>query len=237
VTAVLCIGGLDPSGRAGLMADARAVEAMGARPLLVPTAMTFQTSGRAVGFEPVPPHIVLKQATLLLEDEPVGAIKLGQLASLATAKLVASLVRGLLVVDTPLATSSGVALFPAASAREGYIPLFAKATLVTPNAEELLRFTGGEVAPESLDQALGTSAVLLKGGHVAPDADEVVDLLASGGQIRRFASPRLRGPFRGTGCRLASAIAARLALGDPLDEAVARARDWLASELRREAGV
>ncbi len=232
--AVLCIGGLDPSGRAGLMADARAVTAMGCRPLLVPTAMTFQSSSRAVGFEPVPPHIVLKQVSMLLEDEPVGAIKLGQLASVAVAKLVASLVRGPLVVDTPLATSSGVALFPLSSAASSYAPLLARATVVTPNAEEVLQLIEGASEPVEAARLLRAPAVLLKGGHRQPEAEQITDLLVAGHRERSFLSPRLTGTFRGTGCRLAAAIAARLAQGDELEPAIEAARAWLHSELLLE---
>ncbi len=228
--AVLLIGGLDPAGRAGLMADVRAVEAMGARPLCVATATTRQTSQRAEGFEPVPARVVARQTAMLLEDEPVAAIKLGQLASEETARALAPLLSGRVVVDTPLATSSGSPLFSARSVREAYAPILDRALLLTPNADELAAFTD---ASEDVARWLGLP-VLVKGGHATGEV--VIDRLwRLDGSCLTLSSPRIPGRFRGTGCRLASAIAARLALGDALETAVERSRAWLVGCLEAEA--
>lgn len=236
MTAILCIGGLDPSGRAGLLADARAAEAMGVRALCVATALTYQSSRRATGYEPVPAHIVARQVRLLLEDEPVAAVKLGQLATPDVAAALLPLLGHLpLVVDTPLATSSGAPLFPPERVREAYGPLLARATLATPNAVEVFALAGVDPSgdPEGAARRLEASAVLLKGGHRPGDVAEDLLLTADGGR-RGFSAPRVDGSFRGTGCRLASAIAARLALGDPLEQAVGRAKFWLYGELERD---
>ena len=235
---VLCIGGLDPAGRAGLLADARAVQAMGARPLCVATALTFQSSLRMTGYEAVPAHTLDRQLEVLLRDEAIDAVKVGQLASADNAAVVSRLPMALpIVLDTPLASSGGVALFPL-DALAAYTPLLSRAVLVTPNAPELA-VLGREMPLETREAAisiardLGAAAVLVKGGHL-PGA-EVEDVLVTVDETVSFRSPRLPGPFRGTGCRLASAIAARIAQGDDLSLAVSLARQWLLEDLLRES--
>lgn len=233
---VLCVGGLDPSGRAGLLADVRAAEAMGARPLCVATALTFQSSLRADGFEPVNSELLLRQLRPLLDDEPIAAVKVGQLASPENALLLAqALPRVPIVVDTPLSSSVGTALFPADRAMEAYRPLFARASLVTPNLPELRLFTGAEeVDLLRVPDALNAQAVLVKGGHAEGAFVEDV-LVTEGGVAGRFRSERVPGRHRGTGCRLASAVAAQLASGATLEEAIDTARSWLVATLARDA--
>jgi len=235
---VLCIGGLDPSGCAGLLADVRAVELLGGRPLGVVTAHTFQTSRRAEGFEPVPVDVVMRQVRLLLDDEPVGAVKVGQLPDAALAAALAAELEKRpalpVVLDTPLATSSGSPLMRADSVRAAYAPLLQRAAVVTPNREEVR-----VLIDRSTDDAVATvrslgASVLLKGGHA--EGEEAEDLLIlSSGPAQAFATPRLPGHFRGTGCRLASAIAFHLAAGFELAESVALAKHWLHEELRLES--
>lgn len=233
MSVVLCIGGLDPAGRAGLLADARAVEAMGARAVCVASALTFQSSKSARGYVAVEADVLRRQLEPLLADEPIGAVKLGQLASLDNARVIARwLPPRPLVVDTPLVTSSGVELLPARQVSEAYAPLLARATLVTPNAVEILSLVGGD-EPQEAARRLETAAVLLKGGHLP--GDQVADRLYERGDLSRtWASARVPGVFRGTGCRLASAVAARLAVGDGLQSAIDAARGWLVECLRQE---
>lgn len=237
MSVVLCIGGLDPAGRAGILADAKAVEAQSARAVCVATALTFQSSKKASGYVPVDAEVLRRQISLLVDDEPIAAVKLGQLASLETARLLASILPPVpLVVDTPLVTSSGVALFPEANVLEGYLPLLERATLVTPNAVEVFALSEAGENARAAAASVPTNALLLKGGHLEEDA--VVDRLYRGGQlVASWQSPRVAGRFRGTGCRLASAIAAGLALGHELEPAVARARDWLVGRLMEESNA
>ena len=260
---VLAVAGLDPSGGAGLLADAEAIAAIGARPLCVPTALTVQTKARARELIHVEVNY-LREATLaLLEEEPVRAIKLGMLGTPEAARLLAELLPGELplVIDPVLAASSGAPLFRGApeELRESLGPLWSCA-LLTPNLPEALALLGEGERPrvgallggsdfprpapdlEQLARALleqGAGAVLLKGGHAA--GAEAADLLArEGGQTLRFASPRLLGPrrlslgARGTGCRLASAIAAGLALGTSLEDAIEAGRKFVGGYLVRE---
>jgi hydroxymethylpyrimidine/phosphomethylpyrimidine kinase len=235
---VLCIGGLDPAGRAGLLADAAAVHALGARPLCVATALTFQSSIKVDGFEAVAPDIVRRQIEVLLRDEQVDAVKIGQLASAGNAAVVLGLPPELpIVLDTPLIASSGAALFPL-SEIGAYAPLVSRATLVTPNATEVLLLTRAsspaERAPAlAAARRLDAKAVLLKGGHL-PGA-EVEDVLLRGGEEITLRSPRLSGRFRGTGCRLASAIAVGLAEGRDLRRSARDAHEWLHQQLVRES--
>jgi hydroxymethylpyrimidine/phosphomethylpyrimidine kinase len=232
---VLCIGGLDPAGRAGLLADVRAVEAMGGRVLAVATALTHQTSSRAAGFAPVSPEVVARQVSMLLEDEPVGAVKLGQLASRATARVLAPILRGsTLVLDTPFATTSGRELIPAAEREEAYGWLLPMASLVTPNLPEWSLLKRPAETEREAMRRLQLSRLLLKGGH-RPGGDTADDLLlqADGDGVfeRTFSAPRVSGPFRGTGCSLASAIAVGLARGEPVSDAVGAAKRWLSAML------
>lgn len=222
---VLVLAGLDPSGGAGILADAEAVRAAGARPLCLATALTVQTSRRARSFEPVRAALVEEQAAALLDDEPVRALKLGMLGTpqmAAAALRIAERAGVPLVVDPVLRASSGAPLF-LGDARAAYARLFALATLVTPNLDE---------ARELDPLALGARAVLIKGGHLEGDA---VDVLHEGERTLDLRAPRIAGDRRGKGCRLASAIAARLALGDALETAVRRGKEQVRNYLATKA--
>jgi hydroxymethylpyrimidine/phosphomethylpyrimidine kinase len=226
---VLVLAGLDPSSGAGLLADAEAVRSSGARPLCVATALTVQTSLRARRFEPVSAALILEQARALLEEEDVRALKLGMLgtrAILDAAAELATSARVALVVDPVLRASSGASLYLGDPL--DYRALFALAAVVTPNLGEAQALLGLDRAPanprEMADAArlllsLGARAALVKGGHLEGDA---VDVLASGTELHELRAPRIgesAARARGTGCRLAGALAARLALGDSLLDA------------------
>jgi hydroxymethylpyrimidine/phosphomethylpyrimidine kinase len=242
---VLVLAGLDPSGGAGLLADAEAIRAAGARPLCVATALTLQTTAHALSFQPVDPAFVLDCARALLAEEPVRAVKLGMLGTAAMARAAAALLAEAklpAVIDPVLAASSGRPLFrgTAADARASYAALWPGA-VITPNvpeAEVLLDRVNpidGLAAQEEAARAFvaaGGRAALVKGGHL-PGADESVDVLAEqGGAVVHLRGPRLRGGARGTGCRLASALAARLAIGVPLEAAAREAKEYVFGYLR-----
>jgi hydroxymethylpyrimidine/phosphomethylpyrimidine kinase len=235
---VLVLAGLDPSGGAGLAADGEALLEVGARMAPVATALTVQGAGGAYGAEAVPLPLVRAQVEGLLAGRgvPLGAVKTGMLATAEIAAEAARLLgRGRLrklplVLDPVLAASSGLPLLDTggASPCEALAPLLARAALVTPNVPELAALAGaaeGELGADDAlvgaARALGCAAVLVKGGHRqgAP-----VDLLVTARSVRRFEGRRRRGTRRGTGCRLASAIAGLLAQGAPLAGAVAGAK-------------
>jgi hydroxymethylpyrimidine/phosphomethylpyrimidine kinase len=233
---VLVVAGLDPSGGAGLLADAEALRAVGASIWAVATALTAQGPGPATkprGFAPTTPRFLHAQLDALLGGrERPRAVKTGMLATAALAAALAerlsaaSLRRVPLVVDPVLATSAGARLLRApGSPAAALTPLLARARLVTPNLGELAALTGDDVSTDDAAvraaRRLPGRAVLVKGGHRegAP-----VDLLVEGRRVWRFPGRRRPGTARGTGCRLASAIAGLLAKGVPLDEAIAEAK-------------
>lgn len=218
--AVLILGGLDPSGGAGLLADAEAVRAMGARPLCVATALTVQTTRAARRYESVSPALIEESARALLEEEDVRAVKIGMVGNAANASAIRKLLpEGLPVVFDPvLRATSGGSLFDGPP--EALLQL-ARGAILTPNIPEAELLLGGP-ADATLLLARGPSAVLLKGGHAGGDP---VDVLATPQATTRFQAPRIPSRRRGTGCRLASALAASLAGGTPLLQAVSEARE------------
>ncbi|WP_373044061.1 hydroxymethylpyrimidine/phosphomethylpyrimidine kinase [Vulgatibacter sp.] len=235
--AVLVVAGLDPSGGAGLLADVEAIRAAGARPLACASAITVQTMSAVRSSHPLPVEQVVAQVEALAEEEgPIGAVKLGMLGSAAVARALAALrdhpgLRDAAwVIDPVIRSSSGAALVDGGAAAYG--PLLAAATVLTPNLAEVAALAG-VVEPEGVEAmeaagrrllASGAASVLVKGGHLegAP-----VDLLVEPGGSRAFIGVRRPGTKRGTGCRLASHLAGRLAAGVGREEAAAEAKGYV----------
>ena len=235
---VLVIAGLDPSGNAGLLADAEAIRARGARPLCVATALTVQTTRAVKRWEPVAPALVQESAHALLLEENPRAIKIGMIGDAKIAEVVAKLIgsrRDLpIIVDPVLQSTSGVLLFKGRleQAREAYLTLAAHA-LITPNLLEAAALLDLQRQPqdaagiEAAARALvgkGARAALVKGGHLPGDP---VDALAMGGAAEQFPGTRIPAKVRGTGCRLASALAAGLAMERPIRDSVLAARAYV----------
>ena len=235
---VLCVGGLDPSGGAGILADLRGARAAGGRAVAALAALTAQNSERVFAVRAVPRGWVRSQIEALAREGPFGAVKAGLLASPGSVSELAAWYRGAqagpLVVDPVLIAGDGTRLVQEPTRRALVRDLIPLAALVTPNRAEAEMLSGERITgPRSMERAArrivspgGPSAVLLKGGHVpGPPAD----LLWDGRRGRWLRSARrLPGRWHGLGCHLASMIAVRLALGDPLPRAVARARARLA---------
>jgi hydroxymethylpyrimidine/phosphomethylpyrimidine kinase len=220
---VLLLGGLDPSGGAGLTVDATVVALHGGMPLPVAVVLTAQSGQGFVAAEAVPAATWQRALAAVGSDGPFAAIKLGLLADPALAPLLAA------ALHEPLRAGAPLVLDPVLSATAGGFasPAALVATLVTPNLPELQALADGD--PTRL-LAAGARAVLVKGGH--GDGDHAVDVLWQAGSQQRFVRPRWPvGRVRGTGCTLGSAIAARLARGEDLKTAVAGAGDWLAAIL------
>ncbi len=245
---VLVAAGLDPSGGAGLLADAAALAAVGAEAYGVATALTAQGAGGAVSMEPVTPELLQAQLDALLtgRGERPRALKTGMLGSAGHAAVLAArfarppLGRLPLVVDPVLAASSGLPLLDTGGRPplEVLAPLLARATLATPNWPELEALAGrslpGEEEAVAAARALPARAVLVKGGH---RPGPPVDLLVRGRRVVRLPGRRRRGTARGTGCRLASAAAGLLARGLPLEEAVRRAKRLVERYLDAQLGA
>jgi hydroxymethylpyrimidine/phosphomethylpyrimidine kinase len=239
---VLTIAGSDSGGGAGIQADLKTFAAHGVHGLSALAALTAQHT-RGVTAVHVPPVDFLDaQIDACFDDFRIGAVKLGMLASASVIEVVARAIErhrpAQVVVDPVMVATSGARLLEEdalGAMRQRLLPL---ATVITPNlpeAELLLGWKIGDLAAMSQAatalRALGTPAVMLKGGHLAGPG-EVVDILADAEGEQRTAHPRLRLEAHGTGCTLASAIAANLARGLPLREACTGAVDYVQAALR-----
>jgi hydroxymethylpyrimidine/phosphomethylpyrimidine kinase len=237
---VVAIGGLDPSGGAGLARDLLTAMALGGQAVLVGTAWTRQDERGACGIEPRRPDMLHAAIEHTLETCNPGrtAIKVGMTADRA---LISAIVSGLMAWSGPVvfdpvlgASSGGTALFRGTPT--DMLPLIRRATLVTPNLAETSWLLGRPVSTReeacSAARSLsnwGETSVLVKGGHLE---GLPVDILASPAGDRLFEGPRLPGRSpRGTGCALATAVALGLASGLPLVQAVQDAKTWLAGRI------
>ena len=232
---VLTVAGSDSGGGAGIQADLKTMLALGVHGMSVVAAVTAQNSLGVQGYWELPVEAVRAQLASVLGDIGVDAVKTGMLASVSLVEAVSEVLAGVeapVVVDPVGVSKHGDRLLAddaVAVVRERLLPV---ATVVTPNLYEVEQLTGVAVederglrrAAEAL-HALGPRWVLVKGGHLAGDA---VDLLFDGATEHLFRAPRLDNRHtHGTGCTLASAIAARLALGDDVPAAVAAAKEYV----------
>ncbi|MBI4700428.1 MAG: hydroxymethylpyrimidine/phosphomethylpyrimidine kinase [Deltaproteobacteria bacterium] len=253
----LAVGGLDPCGGAGLVADLRAFAAAGVWGCAACAALTVQSTRGVRSVHAVPPGLLAAQIEELVADVPVRAVKTGALGSAANIRLVAALAERLpeipFVVDPVMAPTAGGtgALLAGRGSLGAMRQLASRAALLTPNAAEAEALVGAPVrTPAQAREAAvalverGARAVLLKGGHVGMGGDGsddgwVIDWLATRGRVVRLARRRRPGPApHGTGCLLASLCAAALAL-DPapvdarrLAQIVRRATSHLARSRR-----
>jgi hydroxymethylpyrimidine/phosphomethylpyrimidine kinase len=238
---VLAIAGSDPTGGAGIQADLKAIEAGGAWAATAITAITAQTSRLVHRWEALSPDLVVAQIEAVLADREVRVAKTGMLARARIATRVAErlALSGLtVVVDPVLCASGGEALGEEGLAEALGAALLPIAALVTPNADEARRLTGVEVRDAGTAEragrrllALGARAALVKGGHF--ERDRATDVLVTPGGVERIEGDWIETVHgHGTGCTYASAIAARLARGMSLVEAVREAKRFTADALR-----
>jgi hydroxymethylpyrimidine/phosphomethylpyrimidine kinase len=235
---VLCVGGHDPSGGAGILADAEAVRAAGAFPLTVISALTEQNTCGLSRIDPQAPARIEGQCRALLRDCTPGALKIGMIGSVPLIDLLGALIEENpdlpVVLDPVLGTGAGQRVADAAMLdrlRENLIP---RSTLVTPNLPEAQTLTGALGPPDCATRllALGARWVLITGTHDTT-AQVTNWLFNTEGLQQRLDWPRLAGEYHGSGCTLASAIAARLALGAAMPEAVADAQAYTWESLDR----
>ena len=226
---VLIIAGLDSSTRAGLARDLAVMADHGITARVAATAVTAQDATGGCIIHPVPAAMVAAQ---IRAAGPLRAAKLGMLANADIVEAIATALPDVpFVLDPVLATSAGVPLLDAAGRAAMIARLIPRAALITPNLPEAAILTGlaPDAGPDSMATAffaMGAQAVLLKGGH-ARGPDAVDWLLRPGGPPLRLAALRKPGTRRGTGCTLASAIAAHLSRGDDLATACAQAKRYL----------
>ena len=239
---LLSIAGSDPSGGAGVQADLKTFSALGCYGMAALTALTAQNTRGVRAVHVPPPAFLTDQLDAIFADVRVDAVKIGMLA---TGDMVRAVARSLeahpglpVVLDPVLVATSGDSLGAPDVVDAMVERLLPLAAVVTPNLPEQARLAGMPV-PEDEDalrdaaaalQARGARAVLVKGGHLA--GGEAVDLLAEGGAIRLFHARRIDTPnTHGTGCTLSSAIAAHLAKGFALADAVDAAKSYLMGAL------
>jgi hydroxymethylpyrimidine/phosphomethylpyrimidine kinase len=243
----LTIAGSDSGGGAGIQADLKTFHQFGVFGTSVVTAVTAQNTVAVVAWEALSPTLVGQQIDALALDLPPDAVKSGMLGS---GDLVETVAAGIAryafphyVLDPVMVATSGDRLLePAAEAliARRLVPL---AALVTPNLDEAGILVQEEVrTADQMERAgralvrMGAGAALVKGGHLG--GDEIVDVLVQGGGARRFTRPRIdTTSTHGTGCTLSAGIAAGLALGRPLERAVADALDFVHRAIAAAPGL
>lgn len=250
MTVALSIAGSDSGGGAGIQADLKTFQAFGLFGTTAITSVTAQNSCGVRAVADVPVEVVAAQIHAVLDDFPVAAIKLGMMSSAAIIQTVADLLKTRavaipIILDPVMVATSGDRLLQPDAVRAMIEQLIPLATVVTPNLPEAEVLTGHSIAsPQEMRQAaariasMGPAAVLMKGGH-HPTADlhpapaEAVDLLLHQGEFHQFSLPWLHtNNTHGTGCTLSSAVAALVALGHPLPEAVLRAKRYVHNAMR-----
>lgn len=246
---MLIVAGSDSGGGAGVQADLKTVTALGGYGMTAITALTAQNTLGVFGIHPVPAEFVVRQMRVVLDDIGADAIKIGMLGSAEIAEAVADFLDTIdtgtiaVVLDPVMISTSGSALLDAPGVIAVKQRLLPKALLLTPNLAEAEALTGcrigdlaGMEAAAEILLAQGVRNVLLKGGHLA--GDELIDLLIGQDGRTEFRHPRIDTRHtHGTGCTLASAIAAGLARGLPLVRAVADAHDYVQAAIRNAPGL
>lgn len=245
---VLSIAGSDSGGGAGIQADLKTFSALGCYGMTAITAVTAQNTLGVSAIHGVPVEVLKAQICSVMDDIGVDALKIGMLHSPELVRVVAWAIDEYrierVVLDPVMVATSGDRLIAEETIAVLVGELFHRVTLVTPNLDEAALLLGGAISSvAALDDAaarllaLGAHAVLLKGGHLP--GDEVVDVLAMRGEaLQRLQSSRIAsGNVHGTGCTLSSAIAAGLALGLSLPQAVAEARRYVLQAIAAGAQV
>jgi hydroxymethylpyrimidine/phosphomethylpyrimidine kinase len=251
----LSIAGSDPTGGAGLQADLQVFRTLGVHGAGVVTALTVQDTAKVHRVLPAFPNVVLEQIRALVQDLTPDVVKLGMLATDDVARNVELGLRSLphpperaipIVIDPVLAASDGTALLERRA--WGMLQdLISQSTLVTPNLPEAGLLTGIDVSSEEGTEAaacalvkdIGAGAALVTGGHRdGPPRDLLAIRDGGSASLRWLDAERIEsGPVHGTGCALSSAIAAGLAKGDTLPDAVERGRRFVAEALARCAAA
>ncbi len=235
------IAGSDSGGGAGIQADLKTFAALGVYGASVITALTAQNTGGVAAVHDVPADFVTAQMDAVFSDFDVGAVKIGMLDN---AGVIAAIAAGLkrhharnIVLDPVLAATSGETLLRP-DALDALRDLMTQARIVTPNLPEAAALLDTALARDEAEMRMqaeqllvrGAAAVLIKGGHAG--GRESVDLLIEGAAFTRLAAPRVdTSNTHGTGCTLSAAIAAGLAKGQSLDEAVREAKTYVSAAI------
>ena len=243
----LTIAGSDCSGGAGIQADLKAFSAHGVYGASVITSVVAENTSRVISVHNVPVNEIEAQIDAVFEDIEIDSVKLGMLPTVEIIRAVAAkLIQckpKFVVCDPVMIATSGDALSENNVAGAFIKHLFPLADLITPNIVEAETFLGGNIDDvPNMDEAArilheyGAKAVLVKGGDLG--GEDSVDVLFDGREYTKFSSKRVDSPnTHGTGCTLSSAIAANLALGQPLAEAVKNAKDYVTAAIENSYTV
>jgi hydroxymethylpyrimidine/phosphomethylpyrimidine kinase len=243
----LTIAGSDSGGGAGIQADLKTFTAHGVFGLSAVTAVTAQNTLGVAAWQAIPADLVTAQIEAVAGDIGVDGVKTGMLATAAIVEAVAATIVSLdlprVVVDPVMIAKGGARLLDDEAVGAMRAELIPRAYLVTPNAAEAAVLAG--ISVRTLDDAreaakriaaLGPGAVIVKGGHLA--SVDAVDIFYDGRDFVELRSERIKTRHtHGTGCTLSSAIAANLALGLPLADAVKKAKIYLTEAIRRAPGL
>ncbi|MGZ5483281.1 MAG: bifunctional hydroxymethylpyrimidine kinase/phosphomethylpyrimidine kinase [Pyrinomonadaceae bacterium] len=251
---VLTIAGFDPSGGAGIIADIRTIESFGCTAVAAITSVTFQNADEFFGVRHQSAESVREQVEAITGVTRIAVVKIGMLPTAEIVREVARLIREnnlpAPVIDPVMESTSGGNLMSDDAFEVFVTELLPLARVVTPNIPEAEKLAGMNIRNEDeMRQAtarireLGVQAVLIKGGHLKQQRSDVrgqrsekasaIDLLDDGGKISAFHGEWIEARnVRGTGCMLSSAIAASLANGSDLKEAVGAAKHFVADRIR-----
>jgi len=242
----LSIAGSDCSGGAGIQADLKTFSAHGVFGMSAVTSIVAENTFTVVEYQDARPDIIEKQIDAVFEDIPPDATKVGMLSCAATMDAVAGRLRELrprnLVVDPVMYAKNGCALMEPSAVSALISMIVPLADVITPNIPEAEKMAGMEIKGlgdmrEAARRilAMGCRAVVLKGGHNEGDA---IDVLHDGGGFFEFPAPRVDTKHtHGTGCTFSSAIAANLALGFSLNDAVGRAKAYISAAIASAPGL
>jgi hydroxymethylpyrimidine/phosphomethylpyrimidine kinase len=245
---VLIVAGSDSGGGAGIQADIKTVTMLDAYAATAITALTAQNTEGVFGVLPVPPDFIRRQIEVVLDDIGADAVKTGMLHDAAVIETLAAVLAERaatipLVVDPVMAAKGGARLIDPDAVEALKTLLIGRATVLTPNLPEAEILTGGAIGDAAAMRAagedllrLGCRAVLMKGGHLPGDI--LTDVLVTQAGHRVWESARIDSRHtHGTGCTLASAIAAGLAQGLAIEAAVDRARSYVQRALATAPGL
>ncbi len=233
----LSIAGSDPSGGAGIQADLKTFHRHGVYGAAVVSLVTVQNSLGTKSSEVLPADLVEAQTRAVLDDLPVACVKTGALGTAAVIEAVARALSGrkiMLVVDPVMSAKNGTSFMVGDALDAAMARLFPLATLLTPNLDEASAIVGRPLVTVSdmqeaaleMRERFGCAAVLVKGGHLA--GDDLVDVLCDSLGFAEFEARRIRTTHtRGTGCTYSATLAAHMAQGLGMREAVTKSRAWL----------
>lgn len=243
---VLTIAGSDTCGGAGIQADIKTFSALGTYGMSVITAVTVQNTQGVFGCQDILPEIIAGQMDAIFTDIPVSAVKIGMVSNIDTINVIADKLEEYhpsnIVVDPVMISKSGFDLMKA-EAKETLIQrLIPLATIVTPNLPEAEVIVGRKITNlAEMEEAahmiyeMGAKNVLVKGGHLENDA---TDLLFDGKRTVKLESQRIQTKnTHGTGCTLSSAIAANLAKGKGVEDAVAEAKAYITTAIAHSLDI